>query len=202
MERLKINLLVWTVIITISLIFYTVYFLLLEVSKFHSTSMFFMSNNALCFFRHYLYYNTDDHTKRMSWMMVFTDCVFIAVFLSHVTRNTHTEAEHEVGRDGLICVAPATMACIFTIPLLCTIVRFTHNMNNIPEGFVNFVDAQGGNRTICREHAWPYGDENIRDSVVFLYMHGLAVFSMLLLLDVCMGVYLLCKVNRHVSHVV
>ena len=202
MERLKINLLVLIVIITISLIFYTVYFLLLEVSKFHSTCMYFMPNNALCFFRHYLYYNTDDHARSMSWMMVFTDCVFIAVFVSQFTRNTDPDAEHEVGRDSLICVAPATIACIFTIPLLCTIVSFTLNMISVPEGFVNFLDTQVGNRTICREHSLPYGDENMRDSVVFLYMHGLAVFSVLLLLDVCLGVYLFRKVTRHVSQVI
>ena len=100
MERLKITVLFSTVIIAAPLIFYTVYFLLLEISKVHSTVMYFMSKNALCFFRHYLDYNTDDHLRRMSWMMAFTDCVFIAVCISQATRDTEAEADKKVCRDG------------------------------------------------------------------------------------------------------
>lgn len=200
MDHSKHGMLLIATCATIPLAFYTVYFLILETSSWPSGGIYFLSDDALCFFRQYIKESSGSNMARyMSCLLIFTDIVFVSVCASQLMLSGDAEAEQYVCRDGSLCITPATMACIFTMPLLCNVVGFLHSIIYTPKRFIEFLESTD-NSTLCPRNIHIADYEAARASTELLYIHPTIVYSVLLIAVLCVGVYVFYRINSHIAH--
>ena len=189
-------------ILALMLIFYSYYFIYLEFTD-GKSGIYFMSNNALCIFRQFLNSDTSkvgnmNNTKQISWLILFCDIFFGAICISQLL-DYSIKINNKV--SGLTCkkntkrLVPATMACLFSIPLVCLVASLSCNMANVQKEVDTYVNTtttlQGCNFDNITGQSF--------QKVTFVYLHGLIVFSLFMIIDVLMAFHFMRNLHTFLS---
>ena len=202
MTRCGLRVLVFLLILGLMLIFYSYYFIYLELT-YGKSDIYFMSNNALCVFRQFLNSDTSklgntNITKKISWLILFCDILFGAICISQLL-DYLIKINNKV--SGLTCkknttrLVPATMVCLFSIPLVCLVVSLGCNMANVQKE----VDAYVNTTTTLKGCNLDQITSQSFQKVTFVYLHGLIVFSLFMIFDILMAFHFMRNLYRFLS---
>ena len=197
-----LGVLVSLLILAAILIFYSYYFFYLEFT-YGKSGIYFMSNNALCIFRQFL--NSDipkvgntNNTKKISWLILFCDIFFGTVCISQLL-DYSIKINNKV--KGLTCnknttrLVSGTMACFFSIPLVCLVISLSCNMANVQKE----VDAYVNTTTTLQGCNFDQITGQSFQKVTFVYLHGLIVFSLFIIFYILMAVHFMKNLHIFLS---